>query len=208
MTTPTVFHFNDLTIMLHPSVYNPAEDTFLLLESIALSPGTKVLELGTGCGIIAVYCAQQGCHVTCTDINPHALELTYKNIQLNNHLLKGKINVRQGDLFEPLRNNEQFECIIFNPPYLPTTCQETTDDYWFDVAVDGGTTGLSVTRRFLKDISPYLSQEGSGYFVFSTLSDQDRLHSYFTHYLLKYEQCAKQRFNNEELIIYRIFLPY
>jgi release factor glutamine methyltransferase len=204
---PERFHFKDLEISLHPSVYNPAEDTFLLLATIMPVGSENVLELGTGSGIIALYCASKGCLVTCTDINPYALDLTCKNIQANRHLLKGKIKTLLGDLYQPIKGNERFDLIIFNPPYLPTKQEEKTDDHWFDKALDGGPSGLSITKKFLKELSIYLKPDGSAYFVYSSLSDQHLLYSYFNTYHLHYEICKKQHFDDEELVIYRVFLP-
>lgn len=42
---PSLFHYNELTIQLHPEVYDPAEDSFLLLESIPIDPKDSILEL-------------------------------------------------------------------------------------------------------------------------------------------------------------------
>ena len=75
------FIFKNLTIELHPEVYEPAEDTFLLVDSIDISKGDSVFELGSGSGLIALYCASLGANVVCSDINPFSIEL------INNHLL-------------------------------------------------------------------------------------------------------------------------
>ncbi len=158
---PQMFRYRDLTVVLHPEVYDPAEDSFLLLESIMITPKDTILELGTGCGLIALACAAQGAKVICTDINPYAVQLTRHNIERNHHLLEGEITVRQGDLFTVLKNTERFSMILFNPPYLPTKKSERTDT-WFDVATDGGPTGLRLTKRFLHGLRRYLLQDGAG----------------------------------------------
>ena len=62
--------------MLHDStqVYYPEADTYLLLEAALaeVKPGERVLEVGTGSGLIAAEIAGIT-GVVATDINPHAV---------------------------------------------------------------------------------------------------------------------------------------
>lgn len=202
-TNPRTFLYRDLSIELHPEVYDPAEDSFLLLESVHITPGDAVLELGTGCGLIALACALKGARVLCTDINPYAVQLTCRNINRNRRLLVGAIELRQGYLFTVLKKNERFNVIIFNPPYLPTIQKEKTGG-WFDVATDGGRDGLKVTKRFLRGASRYLLPGGSAYFVFSSLSSRLTLERYLKKQLLTWSVVAHHRFEGEELDVYRV----
>ena len=96
---PTTFHYQDLTVEVDPDVYDPAEDTFLLLQTIHPQPGASVLELGTGCGIIALACARNGASVVASDINPHAVRNCRRNLKRNQPRLTGNLDVRHGDLF-------------------------------------------------------------------------------------------------------------
>ena len=197
------FHFNGLEIDLHPKVYDPAEDTFLLLESIQTNPEEVVLEIGTGCGLIALESSRRNAHVICTDINPFAVKLTKRNIKKNQHILLGHIEVRKGSLFSVIKPGEVFDVILFNPPYLPTSEKEKVDR-WFDAATDGGKDGLAVTKRFLKDVQKYLSSNGCAYFVFSSLSDRSKLEEYLKKETLRYEIVLSHRFHDEYLDIYCI----
>jgi release factor glutamine methyltransferase len=201
-TTTSLFHCNGLSIELHPEVYEPAEDTFLILETIDVHPDDSVLELGTGTGLIALDCARRGAMTVCTDINPFAVSLTRRNIERNRQLLKGPIEVRQGDLFMVLRPLERFDVIIFNPPYLPTKSIEQVG--WFDVATDGGSDGLRLTKRFLHGVTDHLSQNGRGYFIFSSLSSRTALEKTLKQDDLTFEIRARQRFEGEELDVYRV----
>lgn len=201
--TLQMFHYDDLSIELHPEVYDPAEDSFLLLDSIKFTTQDMILELGTGCGLIALECARCGANVVCTDINPFAIQLTRRNIAKNRHLLKGGIDLRQGNLFSVLKHNELFHVITFNPPYLPTTRKEKVGG-WFDIATDGGETGLKVTHRFLQGLSQHLYPQGCAYFIFSSLSERSTLEQYLRNEQLSAEIIARQRCNGEELDVYRV----
>jgi release factor glutamine methyltransferase len=197
------FHYHDLEIALHPQVYDPAEDSFLLLETLSVHPGDTVLEIGTGCGLISLECAYRGCTVVCTDINPFAVRLTRRNIKQNRNLLKGSVEVRYGDLFSVLHKNERFHIVIFNPPYLPTLKRERVD-HWFDIATDGGRDGLQVTRRFIHGLKHHLRNNGQAYFILSSLSDRLRLEKYLKNQGFSFEICNHRLFEGEELDVYRI----
>jgi release factor glutamine methyltransferase len=197
------FHYHDLEIALHPEVYDPAEDSFLLLETLSINPNEQILEIGTGCGLIALACASRGSHVMCTDINPFAVQLTHRNIEQNCTLLKGSIEVSQGDLFSALHENEKFDVIIFNPPYLPTSKKEKVGG-WFDTATDGGTDGLKVTKRFIHGLHAPLLKTGRAYFIFSSLSNRQHLETYLKNEGFFFEIPAHRSFEGEELDVYCI----
>lgn len=200
-----IFHYNGLKIELHHEVYEPAEDTFQLLEVIKINEGDRVLELGTGCGIIALECARRGAKVVCTDINPHAFELTQTNYSKNISLLKRNVGIRCGDLFSVIKPDERFDVVIFNPPYLPTRAKDRVGGSgWFDVATDGGATGLTITKRFIEDLHKHLNKNGYAYFVFSSLSDRKKLDLYLSKARLKSEILLSRQFNDEQIDIYRV----
>ena len=201
-----IFHCNGLAIGLHLEVYEPAEDTFQLLEVLDVNECDRVLEIGTGCGIIALECARRGAKVVCTDINPHAVELTQSNYSKNLSLLKGNVQVRCGNLFSVIKPSERFDIIIFNPPYLPTRVKDRIGGSgWFDVATDGGATGLVITKRFIEGLHKHLNKNGRAYFVFSSLSDRKKLDTYLSNAKLKSEIILSRRFNDEKIDIYRVY---
>lgn len=199
------FEFKGLTIYLHPEVYDPAEDTFLLLDAIDIKPDDFVFEIGTGTGIIGLYCVMIGADVICSDINPYAIELTKRNFLVNQNLLKGNFEVRIGSFFSVLDKYEKFDKIIFNPPYLPTKSKDLVGGSgWFDRAVDGGANGLLETQKFIENVSEHLKKDGYGYFVFSSLSDRKKLDSIISKCELNLEILQSQNFDDEHLDICKI----
>ena len=199
------FHYKDLIIETHPEVYDPAEDTFLLLDAIEIKKDDYVLEIGTGCGIIALECARIGANVICTDINPFAIELVKKNYLMNQNILTGNFEVRIGDLFSPILSSERFDKIIFNPPYLSTKKEDLTKGSgWFDVATNGGEDGFLVTKRFLDKLDIFMNKNGSAYFVFSSLSNKEKLEKIIDKNGFNFEIVKRCTFNDEELVVYCI----
>ena len=96
-------------------VYEPAEDSFLLAEQVKKYAKGKVLDLGTGSGILAETALINTKEVLATDINEEAVK----------RLKQKGINARFSDLFSHI--TEKFNLIIFNPPYLPTERNEKPD---------------------------------------------------------------------------------
>ena len=200
------FHFKGLTIDFHPEVYEPAEDTFQLIESVEVKEGDTVLEIGTGCGIVALECARIGAEVICSDLNPHAVKLAKRNYLTNKSSLKGSVEIRQGDLFSVLNKDERFDVIIFNPPYLPTQPEDRMGGTgWFDIATDGGVDGLELTKRFIHGLSKHLKKTGHAYFVFSSLSDRKKLDEYIFNTGLKSEIILSRLFDDEQIDVYCIY---
>ena len=196
-----MFHYQELELYSHPHVYNPAEDTYLLLEALTVSPTDVILEIGTGCGIIALALCRH-CHsVVCTDINPVAVELTKKNIRVNSGKIPQTIEVRNGDLFTPLVSTEQFSKIIFNPPYLPTDPADHIDQ-WTELATSGGSDGLQTIEAFLRHAPSYLTADGQIFFVFSSLSKRTKLHHILGQISFHHKIVKSISFGDETLDVY------
>ncbi|KXB04728.1 hypothetical protein AKJ49_01780 [candidate division MSBL1 archaeon SCGC-AAA382A03] len=159
-------YYRDQKFRILPGVYKPAEDTTLLADNLKISVGEKVLELGTGCGLISIIAAKAGAKIIATDVNPKAIECAKKNAE--NHGVLEKIDFKEGDLFEPVRG-EEFDLIIFNPPYLPVSSSESLN-IGLARAWDGGEDGRKVIDNFLDRVSDYLKEEGRLIFVQSSLS--------------------------------------
>ena len=88
---------------------------------IAQMPGRAVgaaLDLGTGCGIVAMHLALAGSErVIATDVSERALGLARLNARLNG--LADRIEFRSGSLFEPVEG-ERFDLVLSNPPFVIT----------------------------------------------------------------------------------------
>jgi release factor glutamine methyltransferase len=158
----------EIRIRTERDVYEPAADTELLVRSIRLREGERVLEIGTGTGVVAIHCAKHGCRVTATDVVERALELARENADKN----QVEVDLREGDMFEPASG--LYDVIIFNPPYLPTAPEDLTHSD-LDKALDGGPDGTEVTLRFLDQVNDFLAEDGRAYIVVSSLQDSGRI---------------------------------
>jgi release factor glutamine methyltransferase len=128
------------------------------------------LDVGTGCGILAVLAAEKAKRVVAVDVNPYAIECASKNAQTNG--VEDRIDFRQGDLFQPIKQNENFNLILFNSPYLPSEPDE--EKSWIGKAWAGGPDGRTVIDRFLVDAPNFLVDRGKIQLVQSSLSNVDK----------------------------------
>ncbi len=75
-------------------------------------PCERALDMGCGCGVLALTLTRASKHVIATDVNPRALQLTEFNALLNGVT---NLEVRHSDLFSALRN-DRFDRVVFNAP--------------------------------------------------------------------------------------------
>jgi release factor glutamine methyltransferase len=160
MSTPSVRLDTSLDIDATPDVYDPSNDSYLLLRVVDVAREVSLLEMGTGTGLIAIHAAKLGAKVTAADINPHAVECARRNAAKNNV----RLDVVRSDLFEKIHGS--FDIIAFNPPYLPA---ETKSTAWIEKAWSGGEEGGEVAIRFLQDAWKHLNPGGRIYMILSSV---------------------------------------
>lgn len=144
-----------------PEVYPPSEDSILLTESLDIRIGEKVLEIGTGSGIVSIQCALNGADVVCGDINPRAVALARRNAAANGV----DIDVRETDIYSNIEG--RFDTIVFNLPYLPVEDEGELAKAW-----SGGPDGLGPLPRLLEGAPEHLLPDGRVVVVVSSLMDR------------------------------------
>jgi release factor glutamine methyltransferase len=114
--------FWSLPLRVTPDVLVPRPETETLVEAAlaraAAEEGElRALELGTGSGAIALalLTERKRARVVATDVSASALRLAASNAEQLG--LADRIELREGDLFEPVAG-ERFDLVVSNPPYL------------------------------------------------------------------------------------------
>lgn len=183
-------------IVVLPDVFNPKllrsgeYLAGLLYEHV--KPGTKVLDMGTGSGIGAVAAANLASGVVAVDINPQAVRCARINALLND--VDDKIDVREGDLFDPLQG-ERFDVILFNPPYFRGAPRDALDRAW---------RSEDVVERFAAGLAGHLSTDGYALVVLSTDGETPAFLESFETNGLDVTVAAKRDLLNESLTVYRL----
>jgi release factor glutamine methyltransferase len=161
--------FDDFVFVVDENVYEPAEDSFLFAENIKVNARDRVLDIGTGSGILGVVAAKTAREVIAIDLNPYAVRCAKLNARLNH--VHDNMTLLQGDLFSALAETAKFDLILFNAPYLPS--EQGEEETWLGRAWAGGATGRQVIDQFISQAPDYLRRAGRILFMQSNLAGID-----------------------------------
>lgn len=176
-------------------VYQPAEDSRLLLEAVGpgVTGGDRVLDLGTGSGYVgAELAAATGATVVAADVNPHACRAAAE---------QGLPAVR-ADLVAPFRD-DVFDVVCFNPPYLPLEAEAVRED-WMEQALTGGETGRAVIEPFLDTVARVLAPGGRVYLLASSLTGLEAVATRATDAGFAVSEVATEKHPFERLVVLRL----
>jgi release factor glutamine methyltransferase len=182
--------------MNEKEIYQPGEDSFLLLsasEQECRYPD-RVLEVGCGSGYIA-NAILDGQFMKCrellsTDINPHATRAAHSR----------GLDVVRADLLSGIRG--PFDLVIFNPPYLPTSPDDRIDD-WLEYALDGGPDGRAIISRFIRSVGRVLAPRGRFLLLISSLTGLREIISLLEDAGFVHEIVLQQGIEGEDLFVIR-----
>lgn len=140
--------------------YAPSDDSFLIINVLSNLPlrGKELLDVGTGSGILGLFCAQNGARVTVTDID----DVTLENVSDAASKLGTCIRTTKSDMFESVVG--RFDIVLFNPPYLPS-------ENFKDSTIDGGARGSTFVNSFLQGLMAHLKVDGFALLLVSSLND-------------------------------------
>ena len=143
----------------------PRQDTELLIDIILqnydLNSPLKILDLGTGTGIIGITLAKnfKKSNVLLTDISIKAIEVAKKNIEAN---CLQNIHCVHSNWFKNI-DNSVFDIIVSNPPYISKEDPHLTQPELTkqpQVALVSNDKGLQDIRTIVGNASEYLSKTG------------------------------------------------
>ncbi|MHB1294247.1 MAG: 50S ribosomal protein L11 methyltransferase [Anaerolineae bacterium] len=171
------YDFLDVRLTIRPFVYIPADDTVpaMFLQYESLFSGKKVLDMGTGTGILAILAAKMHAHtVLATDISPYAVACARENVRA-----LGLLDIVRvpdaGTLFVPVRD-DVFDVILFNAPWIQGEPKTLYDCALYD-------SDYRVINRFLSEAPGHLAHDGCILLQYSDASQRggdgsiDNLHS-------------------------------
>ena len=147
-----------------PDVLIPRDETEILvikaIEIIKEYNLENVLDIGTGTGCIACTIAKQTDSVVLgVDISSDALRIALDNVTalgINNRAV-----FRKSDLFSKIREEEKFDMIISNPPYIPIDTELPPEVlHEPSVALFAEENGLSIYNRIVAEAPNYLKKDG------------------------------------------------
>jgi release factor glutamine methyltransferase len=143
-------------------VLDPRGDTETLISEALKTPAKRILDLGTGSGILGITLAteQVDAVVAVTDISQAALAVAIANAK--RYHVEDRIEFIQSDWFDSLHG--KFDLIISNPPYIGENELEGLEpdviDYDPIIALTPGGDGLAPYRIIAAQAKDYLNENG------------------------------------------------
>lgn len=194
---PVIENVLGVPIVVLPGVMNPKffrTGLFLAegLDGGLIPRGSSVFEIGSGSGVVSIFSARWASRVVAADISAAAVKCTRVNVAIHN--LEDKIDVRQGDLFDPV-GTERFDVILFNPPFLNGEPKSTFERAFF---------GEETISEFASKLKNHLLPGGMALVVLSTIANLGKISSFFRQNRLDLEPKSEKKYLNETLILYAV----
>lgn len=169
--TPLPYVLGEWEFMAHsflvtPDVLIPRPETEglvgMALAWLASHPERRAcLEIGTGCGCIAVSLAKSlpDLQITASDISPKALQLARRNA--SRHGVRSQIRFLHRDLLTGIKG--EFDLLVANLPYIPSAKLRSLPVFHSEptLALDGGEDGLHYIKQVLGGAQGHLRSGGA-----------------------------------------------
>ncbi len=190
------------------SIYEPREDSYLLQRYIREYAFGRVLDMGTGSGILALSAIMNPNvrEVVAVDINLDAVDALREKVKKER---LRKMTIIESDLFAKV--DGQFHLIVFNPPYLPQDVigGEGREEgrgarVISDAALYGGKKGWEISDRFFSEVGKYLFAEGMVLFLFSSLTNKEKVEEILVHNMMEFRELERLKIPFEELYVYEV----
>ncbi|XP_053614427.1 methyltransferase N6AMT1 [Plodia interpunctella] len=189
-------------------VYEPAEDSFLLIDALEKELDiikTKnpmfCLEVGSGSGVVITAFGMAFPEAFCisTDVNFKACEMSQSTAKYNK-VLMDTVNMDLASSFV----NGMFDVIIFNPPYVVT---ETSECGGMDITASwaGGNKGREVTDRLLNMIPKKLAQDGIFYILLIEDNIPEEVTEIMTTLGYKSQMVISRKVRNEQQLVMKFY---
>ena len=196
----------DKDMVQFATVFWEAEDSVSLRKLIRetnLVRGKRVLEIGTGTGLISLCCLQAGARtVVATDINPQAVANARFNwFQLEIPQTTENFDVRLVDAdnsgaFAVIASDEQFDVIISNPPWEDGEVQKVEDYAFID-------THFELLESILSGLDQHLTANGEAYLAYGCVDAIREIYRRAERHGLQVEKLDERELDNLE----NLFLP-
>ena len=143
-----------IEIVVLPGVFSPRyfTDSFRFADVLPLLvTGKSMLEIGVGTGVVSLFAAKAGISMTGIDISETAVTNTLINFKKHNL----EIDVRHGDMFDPLEEGEKYDGMFWNHPF--NNWSKPVKDMLLRAGLDHRYEGL---MRYIREGQQHLNNGG------------------------------------------------
>lgn len=183
MATETITwkgRFGPMDLTVGEATFRPSTISSLLADALDFEPGSTVVDVGTGSGILSIIAAKLGASkVFGVDAAEGTVEVASANAEA--HGVADIVEFAQGDMFEPLGTDFEADVVIGDVSGIPD--EIATVSGWFPSGLSGGPTGAELPMRMIEESKRLLRKGGRLFLPTGSLQDEtsilDRAKSVF-----------------------------
>jgi len=193
------YYYDGLKVCIQPSVFHPGllGTTRVLLDFISKMhlEGKRVLELGAGSGLLALWCSRAGAITSASDINAAAIESMQKSAEANQLSLQ----LYHSDLFDQIPK-QGFDFILINPPFYPRVPQNDRERAFFCGS------DFEYFQRLFAEIQDYIAPGGTAYMILTDDCDLLRIHQLASGHGIQFIQRETKKVLGETQMIFELMV--
>jgi len=183
MTVETIIwkgRLGPMDLLVGPATFRPSTISSLLADALDFNPGSVVVDVGTGSGILSIIAAKLGASkVYGVDAADATVEIATANAEA--HGVADRVEFAQGDMFDPLDKTLQADVVIGDVSGIPDDIAAASG--WFPSGLSGGPTGAELPMRMIEESKRLLRAGGKLLLPTGSLQDErsiiDRAKSVF-----------------------------
>jgi release factor glutamine methyltransferase len=196
---------DDVELEVPPSVFHPGHFiTSRMFASYLRSQdfrGKRVVEVGTGSGILAISAALAGAsRVLALDINPNAVRAARMNANANG--VGAQSEARVSDLFSALAADETFDVVISSPPSFAGEPADMADRAWF------AGPGYAHLGGLFRAARAHLNANGEMLLLLSSDTNIAMLKAWALEAGFSWQQVAEKSIWVESFVIFRLTIAH
>lgn len=164
--------FGPMDLTVGPATFRPSTISTLLADSLEFKPGSVVVDVGCGSGILSIIAAKLGAgRVYGVDAADETVEIATANAKA--HGVADRVQFAQGDMFEPLDPDLEADVVIGDVSGIPDAI--ATASGWFPSGLSGGPTGAELPMRMIEESKRLLRKGGALFLPTGSLQDENSI---------------------------------
>lgn len=161
--------FGPMELAVGDATFRPSTISTLLADALDFRPGSVVVDVGCGSGILSIIAAKLGAsRVFGVDAAEGTVEVA--NANAATHGVSDRVVFAEGDMFEPLAPDVEPDVIIGDVSGIPDEIAAVSG--WFPSGLSGGPTGAELPMRMIEESKRLLKKGGRLFLPTGSLQDE------------------------------------
>lgn len=164
--------FGPMDLTVGEATFRPSTISTLLADALDFQPGSVVVDVGCGSGILSIIAAKLGAsRVYAVDAADGTVEVGSTNAAA--HGVADRVEFAQGDMFGPLDPSLEADVVIGDVSGIPDEIAAASG--WFPSGLSGGPTGAELPMRMIEESKRLLKKGGRLFLPTGSLQDENSI---------------------------------